>query len=206
MASTATADLTFFIKHSQQFRFDLFQVSIELVTDNRDLSSHKSQNNLTAGTTPSPRRETSSTTQRSEAGRGDLPAESRMNGWSPDISGIEPSSQLDLQTSSRAPRLGGADESEVLLYTLLMVPDGRNFGCGSTKAPSVYLNCKLFWSDAIAQSVVSWGQANPSFRFVQVGTRIIPNKSKKICFPLCSILLTPKLYNFASGDSCGFNK
>lgn len=129
-----------------------------------------------------------------------------MNAGSPDSPVIEPSSQPDLQTSSHPLRLGGQDESEVLLYTLLMVPDGRNFSCGSTKAPSVYLNCKLFWSDAIARSSVSWGQANPSFHFVQVGTSIILNKSKTVYFPLFSILLTPKLYNFASGDSCGFNK
>lgn len=163
-------------------RFDLFQVSIELVTENRDLSSHNSQNKLAAGITPSPRRETSCTTQRSDAGRRDLPAESRVNAWSPDIPDLEPSSQPGLQTSSHAARPGVEDESEVLLYTLLMVPDGRNFSCGSTKAPSVYLNCKLFWSDATARSVVSWGQANPSFHFVQVGTGIILNKSKTVHF------------------------
>lgn len=166
----ATADLSFFVKHFQQLRFDLFQVSIELVTDNRDLSSHKSQNKLADGITPSQR---SSTTQRHDAGRGDFQAES-----SSDIPVIEASSQPDLQTSSHAARPGGEDEREVLLYTLLMVPDGRSFSCGSTKAPSVYLNCKLFWSDAIARSVVSWGQANPSFHFVQVCSGVILNKSK----------------------------
>lgn len=146
------------------------------------MSSHNSQNKVAAGITPSPRRETSCTTQPGDAGRGDLLAESRVNAWSPDIPGIEPPSPPDLQTSSHAARLGAEDESEVLLYTLLMVPDGRNFSRGSTKAPSVYLTCKLFWSDAIARSVVSWGQANPSFHFIQVGTGTVLNKSKTVHF------------------------
>ncbi|GLD53443.1 C2 domain-containing protein 3 [Lates japonicus] len=60
------------------------------------------------------------------------------------------------------------EDPEVLLHTLLMVPDGKNFSCGPVQAPNVYLNCKLFWCDEMARSVVSWGQANPSFNFVQV--------------------------------------
>lgn len=180
-------------------------MSIELVTDNKDLSSRNSQNKLAAGIKPSPRRETSSTMQCSDAGRGDLPAESIVNAWSSDIPAIEPS-QPDLQTSSHAARYGVEEESEVLLYTLLMVPDGRNFSSGSTKAPSVFLNCKLFWSDAIARSVVSWGQANPSFHFVQVGTGIILNKSKTVCFLYSVFSQPPNCIIFASGDSCGFNK
>lgn len=154
-------------------------MSIELLPDKRELSSHKSQSHPV---TPSPRRVTSSSTQHDDAGRRDLPAESRMNAWSPDIPVIEPSSQSDLQTSSHAAQHGVEDESEVQLYTLLMVPDGRNFSCGPSKAPSVYLNCKLFWSDARARSVVSWGQANPSFHFVQVGAGIILNKFKMVRF------------------------
>ncbi|TMS07832.1 C2 domain-containing protein 3 [Larimichthys crocea] len=60
------------------------------------------------------------------------------------------------------------EDPEVLLHTLLMVPDGKNFSSGSSQAPNVYLNCKLFWCDEMARSVISWGQANPSFSFVQV--------------------------------------
>lgn len=155
---------------------------------------------MAAGITPSPRRETSCATQPGDAGGGDLPAESRLNAWSTDIPVTEPPSAPDRQTTSHAAWLGVEDESEVLLYTLLMVPDGRNFSCGSTKAPSVYLNCKLFWSDAIARSVVSWGQANPSFHFVQVGTGTILNKSKTVHFlysVLCfGVFLTPPTVSF----------
>uniref|UniRef100_A0A3B4ZGR1 C2 domain containing 3 centriole elongation regulator n=1 Tax=Stegastes partitus TaxID=144197 RepID=A0A3B4ZGR1_9TELE len=60
------------------------------------------------------------------------------------------------------------EDPEVLLHALLMVPDGKNFSCGPTQAPNVYLNCKQFWCDETARSVVSWGQTNPTFNFVQV--------------------------------------
>uniref|UniRef100_A0A3Q3GKW4 C2 domain containing 3 centriole elongation regulator n=1 Tax=Labrus bergylta TaxID=56723 RepID=A0A3Q3GKW4_9LABR len=60
------------------------------------------------------------------------------------------------------------EDPEVLLHTLLMVPDGKDFNCGPMQAPNVYLNCKLFWSDETARSGISWGQRNPSFNFVQV--------------------------------------
>ncbi|XP_077350359.1 LOW QUALITY PROTEIN: C2 domain-containing protein 3 [Festucalex cinctus] len=67
--------------------------------------------------------------------------------------------------TSRRP---AADDPEILLHTLLMVPDGKNFTSGPAQAVNVYLNCKLFWCDEVARSVVSWGRANPSFNFVQV--------------------------------------
>ncbi|XP_057694903.1 C2 domain-containing protein 3-like isoform X1 [Corythoichthys intestinalis] len=60
------------------------------------------------------------------------------------------------------------EEPEVLLHTLLMVPDGKNFNSGPAQAVNVYLSCKLFWCDEVVRSVVSWGRANPSFNFVQV--------------------------------------
>lgn len=62
------------------------------------------------------------------------------------------------------------EEPEVLLHMLLMVPDGKSFNCGTLQAPNVYLNCKLFWSDETVKSVVSWGQANPSFDFIEVSS------------------------------------
>lgn len=153
-------------------------MSLELVTDNRDSSPNKSQSKLAAGITPSSR----STAQRDGAGRGVLPAESRVNARSPDIPVKEASSLLDLHTSAHISHHQVEEENEILLHTLLMVPDGRNFGCGSMKAPNLYLNCKLFWSDGMAQSTISWGQANPSFHFVQVGIGIVLNKSRRFDF------------------------
>ncbi|XP_029699383.1 C2 domain-containing protein 3 isoform X2 [Takifugu rubripes] len=144
------------------------KVSIELTTVNRDLSSNKSQTKLASGVTFSPRRETNKTTQCDDIGRGD--------DWSPGIPVKEPSSQPDLHASADTSRHQVEEESEILLHALLMVPDGRNFSCGSMKAPSLYLNCKLFWSDAIARSIVSWSQANPSFHFVQVTPVALTNK------------------------------
>lgn len=158
-----------------------FQVSIELTRGNRDLSSNKSQTKLASGVTSSPRRETSKTAQRDDDGRGD--------DWSPGIPVKEPSSQPDLHTSAAASQHRVEEESEILLHALLMVPDGRNFSCGAMKAPNLYLNCKLFWSDATARSIVSWSQANPSFHFVQVGTESILNKSSS--FFLCSAVVEP---------------
>lgn len=146
-------------------------MSIELVTDNRDVSSNKSQNKLAAGIIPSLGRET----QHGDAGRGDFPAGSRVTSDTP-VKAL--SSQPALHTYPHTSQHQLEEETEILLYSLLMVPDGRNFTCGSTKAPNVYLNCKLFWSDVTAQSITTWGQANPSFHFVQVGTGIL-NKCKK---------------------------
>lgn len=60
------------------------------------------------------------------------------------------------------------DEINVLLHTLLMVPDGRDFQCSPLQSPNVYLNCKLFWCDETVRSHVAWGQANPTFNFMQV--------------------------------------
>lgn len=64
--------------------------------------------------------------------------------------------------------LQSGEDTEVLLHTSLMVPDGKNFQCAPLQAPNIYLNCKLFWCDETVRSHVAWGQANPTFHFVQV--------------------------------------
>lgn len=153
-------------------------MSLELATDNKDFSSEKSKIKLVprdtspSQTAPSPQRETGSRTQRVDAGREELPAgsfeESRPNIWSPQKPSKEPFSHPELHTSPHKSWQQVEEDPEVLLHALLMVPDGRNFSCGPMKAPNVYLNCKLFWCDEMARSVISWGQANPSFNFVQV--------------------------------------
>uniref|UniRef100_A0A8C9XWC2 C2 domain containing 3 centriole elongation regulator n=1 Tax=Sander lucioperca TaxID=283035 RepID=A0A8C9XWC2_SANLU len=132
------------------------KVLLELATDNKDFSSEKSKSKLAWNDTspsqpaPDPQRETSSRSQHVDIGREELPAgsfeNSRLNSLSPQKPSKEPS---------------------VLLHTLLMVPDGKNFNCGPKQAPNVYLNCKL-WCDETARSVISWDQTNPSFNFVQV--------------------------------------
>ncbi|XP_077467505.1 C2 domain-containing protein 3 isoform X1 [Stigmatopora argus] len=90
---------------------------------------------------------------------------------------ITPNVPLGLSTVGPHPTLGTPpnpsrrvtlEEPEVLLHTLLMVPDGKKFDGGPAQSVNVYLNCKLFWCDEVARSVVSWGRANPSFNFVQV--------------------------------------
>uniref|UniRef100_A0A672YF29 C2 domain containing 3 centriole elongation regulator n=1 Tax=Sphaeramia orbicularis TaxID=375764 RepID=A0A672YF29_9TELE len=92
----------------------------------------------------------------------------RLNVWSPLKVSEELSSQPSLHTFPHKSWQQVEEDPEVLLHALLMVPDGRNFQGGPMQAPNVYLNCKLFWCDETARSAVSWGQANPSFNFVQV--------------------------------------
>ncbi|XP_049431636.1 C2 domain-containing protein 3 isoform X2 [Epinephelus fuscoguttatus] len=155
------------------------KVSLELATDNREFSTEKSKSKLAqrdtspSQTVPSPQRETSPRSHHVDTGREDLPAGSfevpRLNVWSPQKPLKEPSPHPGLHTSLyRSQQQQQVDkESEVLLHTLLMVPDGKNFSCGPMQAPNIYLNCKL-WCDETARSVISWGQTNPSFNFVQV--------------------------------------
>ncbi|XP_034720031.1 C2 domain-containing protein 3 isoform X3 [Etheostoma cragini] len=155
------------------------KVLLELATDNKDFSSEKSKSKLAWNDTslsqpaPSQQRETSSRSQHVDIGREELPAgsfeNSRLNSWSHQKPSKGPSANLGLHTSPHIFRqqVEVEEDSEVLLHTLLMVPDGKNFNCEPMQAPNVYLNCKL-WCDDTARSVISWGQANPSFNFAQV--------------------------------------
>lgn len=149
------------------------RVSLELATHNKDFSTEQSKSKLArrdaspSQTAPSPQRESSSRSHHADIEREELPAgsfeEPTLNAWSPRKHSKEPSPHLGLRTSHRS-QLQVEEDPEVLLHTLLMVPDGKNL---PMQAPNVYLNCKL-WCDETARSVVSWGQPNPSFNFVQV--------------------------------------
>ncbi|KAM6933309.1 C2 domain-containing protein 3 [Xenentodon cancila] len=94
--------------------------------------------------------------------------DSTLKFWTPQRSSKEPASHLGIRISPLKSSLQVEEDPEVLLHALLMVPDGKNFSRGPLQAPNVYLNCKLFWCDETARSVVSWGQTNPMFNFVQV--------------------------------------
>ena len=120
---------------------------------------------LPSETAPSTQRDTNSRSQHVDAD------ESRLDVWYPQRQPKEPFSHLDLRTQQQQQQQQKEEEPEILLHTLLMVPDGRNFSSGATRAPNVYLNCKLFWCNEIARSVVSWGQPDPAFNFVQVSQR-----------------------------------
>ncbi|XP_031729391.1 C2 domain-containing protein 3 isoform X2 [Anarrhichthys ocellatus] len=153
------------------------KVSLELVRANKDFSSEKSRSKEAqrdaspSQTAPGPQRGTSSRSQHVDVDREKLPAHSfedpRLNVWTPQKPSKEPSPHPGRHTSPRISLQQVEEDSEVLLHTLLMVPDGKNFNCGPMQAPNVYLNCKL-WCDETARSVISWGQANPCFNFVQV--------------------------------------
>ncbi|XP_054454467.1 C2 domain-containing protein 3 [Anoplopoma fimbria] len=153
------------------------KVSLELIRDNKDFPSEKSKSKLAqrdtspSQTAPSPQRETRSRSPQVDIDREELPAhlfeDPRLNVWTPQKPSKEPSRNPGLHKSPRISWQQVEEDSEVLLHTLLMVPDGKNFNCGPMQAPNVYLNCKL-WCDETARSVISWGQANPCFNFVQV--------------------------------------
>ncbi|CAJ1065156.1 LOW QUALITY PROTEIN: C2 domain-containing protein 3 [Xyrichtys novacula] len=155
------------------------KVTLELATDNKDFSSQKHQIKLAqrdaspSQTVPSPQRESSSRPQQADLRRDELAdgsfEESRLNVWSPQKSSKDPSLHPGLHTPPHKPYQQQEEEDpEILLHTLLMVPDGKNLNCGPGQAPNIYLNCKLFCCDETARSVISWGQTNPSFNFVQV--------------------------------------
>lgn len=151
-------------------------MSLELLAKNKDFSSERNKNKVVLSGKPptqaavSPQCKTSPRTQQLDSEGEELSAESlegsRLHIWDPQESAKETFSHSELQTPHGLQQ--EEQESEILLHTLLMVPDGKNFSCGLTKAPNVYLNCKLFWCDDIARSVVSWGQTNPTFSYIQV--------------------------------------
>ncbi|XP_060799699.1 C2 domain-containing protein 3 isoform X2 [Neoarius graeffei] len=72
-------------------------------------------------------------------------------------------------------QLAEEEDRDILFHTLLMVPDGKDFSCTPLQ-PNVYLNCKLFGSEEMTHSVVSWGQIHPTFNLVQVAP--VPLTSK----------------------------
>lgn len=163
------------------------QVSLELLPPNRDFSSERNKKKVVLSDKPpmqaalSPQCKTSPRTQQLDSGGEELLAESfedsRLPVWTLEEPTKETFSHPEFQTSHGLQQQQHQEEeeqdSEILLHTLLMVPDGKNFSCGLMKAPNVYLNCKLFWCDEIARSVVSWGQTNPTFSFIQVRVPVL---------------------------------
>ncbi|XP_041504763.1 C2 domain-containing protein 3-like isoform X1 [Microtus oregoni] len=66
---------------------------------------------------------------------------------------------------------GSSKESALLLHVLLMVPDGKDFVSREPEKPppcNVYLKCKLFRTEEVTTSAISWGPAQPIFNFSQV--------------------------------------
>uniref|UniRef100_A0A8D2ZTY0 C2 domain containing 3 centriole elongation regulator n=1 Tax=Scophthalmus maximus TaxID=52904 RepID=A0A8D2ZTY0_SCOMX len=149
----------------------LCQIDLIFKIYSRRSDQKKVSNASPSQVAPSPQRESGSRVQLVQTGRDDFPShsleDSRLNVWSPPKPFKEPSPHPDL-TSPYKTWQQADEDPKVLLHTLLMVPDGKNFSLGPLQAPNVYLNCKLFWCDEMARSVVSWGQANPSFNFAQV--------------------------------------
>ncbi|XP_037324188.2 C2 domain-containing protein 3 isoform X1 [Pungitius pungitius] len=152
------------------------KVSLALGRESRDFPSEKSKRKgaqrdaSPSHATPSPQRVTSSRSPHVGTDREELPTQSfevpRLNVWTPQKPSKDPSPHPGLHASPRLSR-HQEEDPQLLLHTLLMVPDGKNFNCGPMQAPNVYLNCKL-WCDETARSVISWGQENPCFNFVQV--------------------------------------
>lgn len=161
-------------------------MSLELVKANKDLSPERHISKVVhkdvslSQAALSPQHKTSSRTQHVHSGsEEELPADSledsRLHVWTPPNPTEKPLSHPDQTSHKIWQQQQKEQDSEILLHTLLMVPDGKNFSSGPVKAPNVYLNCKLFWCDEMARSIISWGQVNPTFSFVQVS---VPALSK----------------------------
>ncbi|XP_054901560.1 C2 domain-containing protein 3 isoform X2 [Poeciliopsis prolifica] len=149
-------------------------VSIELGTHSKSLSNKKTGNVVVRDTLPlkiaaSPEREHVRRSQRSDMEVLTAPVmdHPRLNIWTPQTHTSKPLNPPGIRTSPLKSSQA-EEEPQILLHALLMVPDGKKFSCGPQQAPNVFLNCKLFWCDETARSTVSWGQANPTFNFVQV--------------------------------------
>ncbi|XP_019722806.1 C2 domain-containing protein 3-like, partial [Hippocampus comes] len=140
----------------------LLRVLLELSTDNGGIDVCEKREALPSRPTRSPQRGSRTTSQCVDFCSEDLAARSSED-FSLNLA-IQPCVGAPASARHAAP----VEEPEVLLHTLLMVPDGKNFTGGPAQAINVYLNCKLFWCDEVARSAVSWGRANPSFHFVQV--------------------------------------
>lgn len=66
---------------------------------------------------------------------------------------------------------GSSKDNALLLHVLLMVPDGKGFVSGESEKPppcNVYIKCKLFSTEEVTTSAISWGTAQPVFNFSQV--------------------------------------
>ncbi|KAM8853579.1 C2 domain-containing protein 3 isoform 1-T2 [Synchiropus picturatus] len=135
------------------------KVSLELVVDNFYSENLKRSNT---------RRKPPSKVQHLDISREDEPSQVFADSRNPENYLKVSSFHSDHATSPRESLLLLEEEPVVLLHTLLMVPDGKDFSDGPSNSLNLYLNCKQFWSDEMARSVVSWGQANPCFNFVQV--------------------------------------
>ncbi|XP_029027492.1 C2 domain-containing protein 3 isoform X2 [Betta splendens] len=148
----------------QKHEIGPLKVCLKLITEN--MLGWKER--LSSQTAATPHRET----QYFDTGREELMTsyleDPRPNVWSPQKPSKVPPSHSSLNVSSHKVWDQVDEDPEVLLHTLLMVPDGKDFNCGPMQALNVYLNCKFFWCDEMARSVVSWGQANPTFSFLQV--------------------------------------
>ncbi|XP_038169557.1 C2 domain-containing protein 3 isoform X3 [Arvicola amphibius] len=165
------------------------QVTMELVLGNKDftgvsakLSSSTQHTPLSAATSPDTARKTLQDTTRTQNPQNSnqiheetasktqnlvLPNPKSANPVSsncPDIMTV-PHHSLVHQTS------GSSKESALLLHVLLMVPDGKGFVSGEPEKPlpcNVYLKCKLFRTEEVTTSAISWGTAQPIFNFSQV--------------------------------------
>ncbi|XP_036043231.1 C2 domain-containing protein 3 isoform X2 [Onychomys torridus] len=66
---------------------------------------------------------------------------------------------------------GSSKDNALLLHVLLMVPDGKGFVSRESEKPppcNVYIKCKLFSTEEVTMSAISWGTAQPVFNFSQV--------------------------------------
>lgn len=156
------------------------KVSFELATNKKDFAFKSRLGNMAANADTSPVKAHISVGQAGDEHTSDfvqvidsthrrdslpMAAQSSPNILMPEVKPVSPQRAQNLPHIPA--QLTEEEVSDILLHTLLMVPDGKDFSCAPLQ-PNVYLNCKLFGSEETTRSVVSWGQSHPTFSLVQV--------------------------------------
>ena len=79
---------------------------------------------------------------------------------------------MGLPRPSRAMIKDPLPKEELLLKSLLYIPEGRcitrNSNEHTGKSPNCYLVCRMFWDEEASKSQVCWNAMDPEFNFNQV--------------------------------------
>ncbi|XP_072466969.1 C2 domain-containing protein 3 isoform X2 [Notamacropus eugenii] len=179
------------MEEKSQASFGPLKVSVQLAGDNKDVSGTNSKSLSGTQQPPacvltSPAKQFSGAGESTTCGKNpqawtqvneDTPKQKQYLGHGgPDPAcptGLKPSVPKALlpSNSTGVPMEKAAEEKPLLLHVLLMVPDGKDFVSGTSEEQqtcNIYLNCKLFSTEAVTRSAVIWGTTQPAFNFTQV--------------------------------------
>jgi len=157
------------------------QVSLELAADNKDFTRSAARPAVAVQRVPahavrSPRLEFQEPHRKS--GNAESPRcvkldsyEDSQKAGAASVNVVQPPQAVPASVARNLmTQITASEEDGLLLYVLLMVPDGKDFvaeDCGLHSSCNVYLNCKLLSSEEATRSAVVWGTAQPAFNFSQ---------------------------------------